>query len=64
MQGQAREGYVAEPIQSEGLDRRQLLTSAADVVAAGILPGSDQAQAVNPTKAVCSDKHRNGKVLY
>ena len=48
---------MARTIQSEltvSLDRRQLLTSAAGVVAAGILPGSDQVQAVNQTEAVCS----------
>jgi hypothetical protein len=45
---------MAQPIRSKSLDRRQLLTSAAGVVAAGILPGTDQTQAVNSTEAVCS----------
>jgi hypothetical protein len=46
-----QEGYVAKPIQPEpalGLDRRQLLTSAAVIAVAGIAPSYGQVEATNP----------------
>ena len=48
---------MAKPIQSEpafGLDRRQLLTSAAAIAAAGIVPSYEQVEATSPAGAVSS----------
>jgi hypothetical protein len=50
-----QEGYMAKPIQSEpalSLDRRQLLTSAAVIVGAGIVPSYEEVEAANAAQVV------------
>jgi hypothetical protein len=48
-----QEGYMAKPFQSQtalGLDRRQLLTSAAAIAATGIVPRYAQVKTANPAE--------------